>query len=107
MKQNNKLYKIKTGGIPIGMADLGLEYKTEQITLGPGESLLMFTDGITEAMNSLEEMYEDDRLESFFMTYRQAEAGQFVNSLITDVQYFVDGAEQSDDITVLIIKRLA
>jgi serine phosphatase RsbU (regulator of sigma subunit) len=103
---DKSITKIITGGIPIGMADLGLEYETKNFKLEKGESLLMFTDGITEAMDIDEEMYEDDRLESFLLKNRHDPADQFIEKLITDVHKFVGKAPQSDDITALYVKRL-
>ena len=105
VRNNNKLEKIGAGGIPIGMADLGLSYSKKEITLQKGESLLFFTDGITEAMDSKEEMFEDERLESFLIENRAKSANDFVNDLIREVNGFVGRAPQSDDITVLYLKR--
>ena len=103
---DNSITKIITGGIPIGMADLGLTYEKKKFTIDFGESLLMFTDGITEAMDIDEEMYDDDRLESFLIQNRAVPAPEFINRLNDDVQAFVGNAPQSDDITTLYIKRL-
>jgi serine phosphatase RsbU (regulator of sigma subunit) len=99
------LTSIAPGGIPIGMADLGLSYQTAEYQLALGESILMFTDGITEAMDINENMYEDERLEAFYIKNRQKSAQEFVGDLINDVYQFVGGASQSDDITVLYLKR--
>ena len=104
-RKDNTLTKIMVGGIPIGMADLGLTYEKKTFKIEPGESLLFFTDGITEAMDSEEEMYEDERLESFLINNQDRSAKQFVNDLIDNVQKFVGVAEQSDDITVLCLRR--
>jgi sigma-B regulation protein RsbU (phosphoserine phosphatase) len=66
----------------------------------------MFTDGITEAMDLEEEMYEDDRLETFLLKNGSKPASEFIEELIDDVETFVGKAPQSDDITTLYIKRL-
>ncbi len=107
LRNDKTLEKIGAGGIPIGMADFGLTYTKQNITLQKGESLLFFTDGITEAMDNREEMYEDDRLESFFIENQCKTAREFVDDLIRDVNEFVGRAPQSDDITVLYLKRNA
>ncbi len=107
VRNNNILEKIDAGGIPIGMADLGLTYTKKSLRLEKGESLLLFTDGITEAMDNREEMFEDERLESFFIENSSKTANDFVNDLIRNVNEFVGRAPQSDDITVLYIKRNA
>jgi sigma-B regulation protein RsbU (phosphoserine phosphatase) len=104
--QDQSLTKIITGGIPIGMADLGLTYEKKKYKIKRGESLLMFTDGITEAMDIDEEMYDDDRLESFLLKNDQDPANDFIGKLIGDVENFVGKAPQSDDITALYVKRV-
>jgi len=104
-RNDRTLEKIRTGGIPVGMADLDLPYRMQTLNLAPGESMLFFTDGITEAMDSEEEMYEDERLESFFIENRDKPARQFVGELMEDVNRFVGDAAQSDDITVFYIRR--
>jgi sigma-B regulation protein RsbU (phosphoserine phosphatase) len=106
LRNDNSISKIITGGIPIGMADLGLPYDIVNVTIQKGECLLMFTDGITEAMDLDEEMYEDDRLESFLIKNRLKTAAEFIEELMDDVDKFVGEAPQSDDITALYLKRL-
>jgi len=105
LHSDQSITKIKIGGIPIGMADLNLPYKMQELKLEPGDNLLMFTDGITEAMDVNEEMYEDDRLEKFMIQNRLKPASDFVEELMGDVNQFVGKAAQSDDITVLYLKR--
>jgi serine phosphatase RsbU (regulator of sigma subunit) len=104
--KDQSITKVITGGIPIGMADLGLPYDKKKYKIKRGESILMFTDGITEAMDSDEEMYEDERLEAFLLENHSNAAGEFISTLITDVEKFVGKAPQSDDITALYVKRL-
>jgi len=103
---DQSLTKVITGGIPIGMADLGLSYDKKKYKIDHGEGILMFTDGITEAMDIDEEMYEDERLDEFLIKNRSLPANQFIDLLIDDVEKFVGTAPQSDDITALYVKRL-
>ena len=105
VRKDNTISRITAGGIPIGMADLGLTYTKQNFKIEQGECLLLFTDGITEAMDSREEMYEDERLEAFLIKNKDKTAQKFVDDLIRSVQDFVGEAEQSDDITVLCLRR--
>lgn len=105
-RNDHTISKITAGGIPVGMADMGLPYKQQNLTIERGENLLMFTDGITEAMDKDEEMYEDDRLERYLLNNRKKPAKEFVEKLINDIHRFVGEAAQSDDITALYLKRL-
>ena len=84
------------GGIALA-AMPGARYRTHEFTLGPNDELLLYTDGVTEAMNAAGELYGEERLERYF-----SQAGKdVVNGLFSDVADFAGGAEQSDDITAL------
>ena len=76
----------------------GVRFRSERITLGRGESLFLYTDGVTEAMNVSGEQYGEKRLESDLVA---APSFLFVEKLREQVAAFVNGAEQSDDITML------
>lgn len=66
----------------------------------------MFTDGITEAMNTIEEYYSNESLEDWLLENRHISAGDMQQALLESVQLFADGQAQSDDITILIIERV-
>lgn len=75
----------------------GARYGVERIRLSPGDSLLLYTDGVTEAMNPAGELYGEPRLESALRNSGEL----YVSEIRADVNAFVDGAEPSDDITLL------
>ena len=77
----------------------GVPYPVETMTLARGDSIFLYTDGVTEAMNAAEELYGEDRLERAF----KAAGERFVQDIRRDVDAFVAGAEQSDDITMLAL----
>ena len=81
-----------------------MQYVEHRTSLQPGDTLLMYTDGVTEAFSSQEIAYGDERLITW-LTKSEANstAAQLVDSLVTDVAHFVDGAEASDDLTCLIL----
>ena len=77
----------------------GTRYRAEKLVLSPGDSILLYTDGVTEAMNRAGELYGEERLERAL-----AAAGrEFATAIREDVAAFVDGAEQSDDITMMAL----
>jgi len=89
------------GGIVLAAMD-GVPYKSGRCKLGKGDSIFLYTDGVTEAMNTAHEQYGEARLEA-----RLAKAGcNFVTEIGEDVAAFTVGAEQSDDITMLALDRL-
>lgn len=104
-KTKSQLNHIGAGGVALGMFDMGLPYKSEKRVVEKGERVLMFTDGIPEAMNENEEEYSDERLEKFCIENCFHDANTFVNELVKDVRSFTKDTPQSDDITALYLIR--
>jgi serine phosphatase RsbU (regulator of sigma subunit) len=99
--------ELQKGGIPLGMLDLGLPYESEKSTLGSGDRLLLYTDGIPEAQNGAQELYDTDHpLKEFFATVVPSGAAPFLDVLMADLKGFVRDAPQADDITALYLLRL-
>jgi len=87
-----------------------MQYNEHITRLQPGDTLLMYTDGVTEAFSPQEIAYGEERLLSWFAaSSSDGTAAQLVDHLVRDVARFVDGAEASDDLTCLILcsKRAA
>ena len=82
-----------------------IEFDSARIKLEKGDKLVVFTDGVTEAMNPVGDMYEEPRLEQFLSHSESTSCEQLTNELFDDVLKFADGADQSDDITVLVLGR--
>ena len=80
------------------------KYRQETITLVPGDELILYTDGVNEAFNVNEEEYGNDRLESFLAQHTDLRPRHMVEELRADVAKWSEGAEQSDDITMLCIE---
>ncbi len=105
LRKNGKLQKIDAGGVAFGMFDMGLPFEGEKLKINKGERLLLYTDGIPEAMNHKEEEYSDERLENFFIKNKPAKAETFINNLVKDVKKHTGDTPQSDDITALYLIR--
>ena len=111
---HNPPYILKRGGavevLPmsqdpmVGAID-GIEYHGATLQLDHGDSLVMFTDGVTEAMNAQNEEFGEERLEDTLAEVTMHNCQQIVEAIKVDVAAFVGDAEQSDDITVLALKR--
>jgi sigma-B regulation protein RsbU (phosphoserine phosphatase) len=65
----------------------------------------MFTDGVNEAINSSNEEFGNARLDNIIRGLSNASSQQIIESVKDGIKEFVDGAEQSDDITMLVLKR--
>jgi sigma-B regulation protein RsbU (phosphoserine phosphatase) len=106
MKNDGTIQELKASGVPFGMLDLDLPYQNEQIRLGKGERVLMYTDGITEAMNERQQLYDTCvPLKEFVIKKRQHSAKEFIDALISDIKRFSGAAAQADDITALYLIR--
>ena len=105
IKGTGEVKALEMSKDPMVGAISGIDYHDCQLQLDKGDALVMFTDGVTEAMNTANEEFGEARLEvTLSKTFSKCQ--DMVEAIKTDVAGFVDGAEQSDDITVLALKRL-
>lgn len=79
-------------------------FKTDYLQMQPGDCLFLYTDGITEAFNSNGEMFGEDRLEETLRSGAKLTAGDLIEHVKKEVSSFTSGAEQSDDMTMLLLK---
>jgi serine phosphatase RsbU (regulator of sigma subunit) len=93
------------GGPPLGTVD-DFQYSIEQRQLAPGETVLAYTDGVTEAQDVKRTLYSGARLERLLATAPASSAKGLVDFVRDDVHRFAAGAEQADDITVLAVRWL-
>ncbi len=93
---------------------LGLEYgdvfektlKEHMIHISPGDMLVFYTDGFTEAMNEHFQEFGEERLVDIITKNRMYSAEQIIKVLLTDIQRFVGDAEQQDDMTIVVVKAV-
>ncbi|MFP3041436.1 SpoIIE family protein phosphatase [Treponema primitia] len=104
ISQNNEPYRFMElkKGIPLGMLE-GSEYQLCGIDFHSGDRLYLYTDGVNEAMNTLEEQWGNDRFFESANKHRGLLPEEFDTAIRNDIAGFVSGAEQSDDITTLAI----
>ena len=93
-----------TGGIALGIIP-DVEYKQNTITIDPGETLVLYTDGVTEAMNNEGEQFGIQRLHEVFQNSIPADSDEAAEMIFDAVSTFAGGAAQSDDITCLTLRR--
>jgi sigma-B regulation protein RsbU (phosphoserine phosphatase) len=94
-----------SGGPIVGLLE-SAKYETIADRITPGEGILLFTDGVTEAMDRHEEFFAEERLEQFLAVHSTATAEQLVTDLHREVEAFAAGMPQADDITVLALRYL-
>lgn len=93
------------GGVPLGMFRDTRYYEYFE-TIEPGQMLVLYTDGLTEAMNSKEEEYGRDRLVDAVRQCRDLSAREMINHIHRDLMSWTEGQGAHDDVTVLIVKAL-
>ena len=102
--RDSSITKLKKGGMILGVIKTLIPYDYETVKLRPNDTLVLFTDGVTEAMNYEKEEYSDERLEKLCMNISNYNADLILDTILKDVYSHTDGAEQSDDITGLVLK---
>lgn len=90
------------GDMVLGISD-GLDYQAGEVTLKPGDTVLIYSDGVTEAMNRSQEEFGQDRLEELFRGQSCQTAKEAVERVLAAVHGFAEGVEQSDDITCVAL----
>jgi phosphoserine phosphatase RsbU/P len=93
------------GGLILGAME-DFDFQSNNIKLNKGDSLFLYTDGVTEAMNSKNEEFEEKRLKSSLSTINSAALNDIVENVEKEVYQFAEGAPQADDITMLAIRYL-
>jgi sigma-B regulation protein RsbU (phosphoserine phosphatase) len=96
--------RLAACGPPLGMMD-GIKYAARAITLGAGDLVLLYTDGVTEAEDASAAQFGMARLEESILMARSRPARELVEHVIEGVRAFAAGAPQSDDITCAAIVR--
>jgi serine phosphatase RsbU (regulator of sigma subunit) len=97
--------ELKARGMPLGLMP-GMSYEEKVTVLGPGEGVLFYTDGLTEAHNPQGEMFGTPRLRGL-LTERSEDGRGLSATLMEELERFTgEGWEQEDDITLLTLERL-
>jgi phosphoserine phosphatase RsbU/P len=97
--------RLATGGLIIG-AFQQATFEEEQLQLDPGDTLVVFSDGVSEAMNVEGEQFGEERLVSCVQNNRELPPGNLLECILETVQQFRADSEQSDDLTVFILRYL-
>lgn len=104
-KATGTVEEVPTTGTWLGIVeDLAGKLTDSHVDINEGDAVLMFTDGITEAMSRSGEMFGQDRLRATLARHGALEAEQIVLGILAEVNAFQ--AEQSDDLTLLVLKRI-
>ena len=94
--------RVRPNFILAGME--GVRYRKNELQLEPGDTLYLYTDGVTEATDSDNQLYGEERLQTLLNSYNASGVQAICDAVKADVDDFVGGAPQFDDITMLCLK---
>jgi len=95
-------YLEKSGELLVGAMEEA-QYTARTITFGPGDSLFLYTDGVTEAMNERNELFSEERLQKELSECQDKNVDHMVSEVMQKIEGFTGSAPQSDDITMMMI----
>jgi serine phosphatase RsbU (regulator of sigma subunit) len=101
----NGVKRLDVGGPVVGLLEFA-PYDQETVRLEPGDTIIIFSDGVSEALNSNGDEFGDDRLQAVVEPARKLPASEIVDRLVAAVREFTRGAPQSDDITAMAVRYL-
>lgn len=106
-KRGDQIFEIETSDLPLGSRK-NVEYEAASFDLNEGDFLIFHSDGLIEALNSQQDMYGTDRLNDLIAKIpEESGAEEMIQFIFDDVQEFVQEAEQYDDMTLVVVKRIS
>ncbi|MGB7022623.1 MAG: SpoIIE family protein phosphatase [Candidatus Acidiferrales bacterium] len=104
-RASGAMERLSEGGVPFGI-DATKEYRSEAVAIGSGDLLVIFTDGLAEAVNGSGEEYTESQIQVRVETFTHESAVTVLALLMGDVDTFVGPARQHDDITCMAVRFL-
>jgi serine phosphatase RsbU (regulator of sigma subunit) len=99
---DSSVQRLETGGMVIGLFD-GTPFEEASVMLKPGDFLLTFSDGVSEAMNKAEEEYGDEGILASLAAMTETQVEPQLRHVFAGVSKFTAGAAQNDDVTAMVI----
>lgn len=106
--ESGEIFKIKKHGLALGAMNIVEKSDSDSVVVfdfKKNDKLILYTDGVNEAMNQSKTEYGLDNLELFLNNNAEQSASDLLNGLLDDVKKFINDSIQRDDLTLLIIKR--
>ncbi len=104
-KGDEEFFRLTAGGLPLGMFDHA-EYKSETIDVHPNDLLIFYSDGVTEAMDQKYQEYGENRFRECIVANVSRSIQDMKKSIVDDIQQFVGSEPQSDDLTLMLARRM-
>jgi len=104
MRASGAIERLDATAVPFGIAP-STDYEFKSVSVGPGDTLIVFSDGVVEAVNDREEEYGEHRFRDVLVRLRGTDAQNLLEAVFFDVDRYVGHARQHDDITCLVLRR--
>lgn len=103
MGANGECRELEATGVPVGLLE-GAEYTVDSLLLAPGDRVVIYSDGVTEAQNQNREFFGKKRLRDILNAHPKDTCHAIHEAIQEGVATFTEGAAQSDDITVVVVE---
>jgi len=102
-RAGGQIERLDVGGLPFGIQP-EVAYASATVTLAPGDWLIIFTDGLVEAVNKRQEEYGENRVLSVLEAGRSGSPADLLKRMMADLDLFVGSTPQHDDVTCMLLK---
>ena len=106
LRKNGTMEKLEEGGMILGIFKTTTPYAEASITLAQGDVLVMYTDGVSEAMNQNNEQFTEELLEAILKKSTHLSSKEIIKLIQKELETHTQGTPQFDDITLLVLKAL-
>ena len=102
--QAGRIRSIETTGLPLGLFFSGA-YRTVRTTMAPGDTLFVYSDGLSESRNAAMDEYSDARVSAFVAREHAAASDELIRRTVADLSGFRGDQPKTDDLTIMALKR--
>jgi sigma-B regulation protein RsbU (phosphoserine phosphatase) len=104
--KEKELQRLKSGGPPLGIVP-NFAFEEETILINPGNTLIIYSDGITDAMNSNQELFGEERLMHIIINNQTISSKELIDKIHITINEFIGKTPQMDDMTLIVVKRIS
>jgi sigma-B regulation protein RsbU (phosphoserine phosphatase) len=101
-RRDGTIEELSEGGLLLGLFEAA-DYRRGEVPFGPGDALLLYSDGISEATDSRGELFGEERLREVWQRSCALASSEIIGCLLRDVEDFRGSAGQSDDMTAVVV----
>jgi len=106
LRAGGALEEVESRGMVLGIMD-DMTYDEDETVLAPGDTLILYTDGITEAMDDAGELFGKPRLKEAILAAAATTAREVIDAIIAAVKTYVGASPQMDDLTIVTVRRIS